>query len=229
MWRILPADSPHRNGAAEAAVKITKRALQSLGRGEGLAFSEFLTVLKLAANLANERPIDARVQCREDGIQYITPNTLLLGRATQSGDFKTFDYTTYPFKRLQEIQMQVSYFWKSWSQLAGPNLFIRSKWHTAERNAAIGDIVWLCDQNALRGQFKLARVVSVNADPKGIVRDVHVKVSPSGCVQVKTPNPVVKESRSKEKDFQGTILHRDVRRLVVLIPAEDQVRGDQLA
>ncbi|XP_058468659.1 uncharacterized protein LOC131443236 [Solea solea] len=220
MWRILPADSPHRNGAAEAAVKITKRALQSLGKGEGLTFSEFLTVLKLAANLANERPIDARVQSREDRVRYITPNTLLLGRATQSGDFKAFDYTTYPFKRLQEMQMQVSHFWKSWSQLAGPNLFIRNKWHTEKRNVAIGDIVWLCDQNALRGQFKLARVISVNADPKGIVRDVHVKVSPSGCVQVKTPKPV---SGSKEKDCQGTILHRDVRRLIVLIPTEDQV------
>ncbi|KAI3376470.1 hypothetical protein L3Q82_016930, partial [Scortum barcoo] len=69
------------------------------GRGEGLTFSEFLTVLKLAANLAIERPIDARVQSREDRIEYITPNTMLLGRATQSGDFKTFDYTTYPFKR----------------------------------------------------------------------------------------------------------------------------------
>lgn len=28
------------------------------------------------------------------------------------------------------------------------------------------DVVWLADQNALRGQFKLARVVSVNADKK---------------------------------------------------------------
>lgn len=36
-------------------------------------------VLKLAANLANERPIDARVQSREDCIQYITLNTVLLG------------------------------------------------------------------------------------------------------------------------------------------------------
>lgn len=136
-WRILPADSPHRNGAAEAAVKVVKRALQNLGVGDGLTFSEFLTVLKLAANLANERPIDARVRSREDCIQYVTPNSLLLGRAMQSGDFKTFEYTTYPFKRLQEMQAQVSKFWKSWSQLVGPNLFIRSKWHTAERNVSI--------------------------------------------------------------------------------------------
>lgn len=55
------ADSPHRNVAAEAAVKISKRALQSIGISDGLTFSEFLRVLKLTANLANARPIDARV------------------------------------------------------------------------------------------------------------------------------------------------------------------------
>ena len=32
-WKIHPADSPHRNGAAEAAVKIVKRALNNLGQG----------------------------------------------------------------------------------------------------------------------------------------------------------------------------------------------------
>lgn len=30
MWEILPADPPHRNGAAEAAVGVVKRAFQSL-------------------------------------------------------------------------------------------------------------------------------------------------------------------------------------------------------
>lgn len=31
MWKVHLADSPHRNGAAEGAVHIAKRALQSLG------------------------------------------------------------------------------------------------------------------------------------------------------------------------------------------------------
>lgn len=30
-WKTHPADSPHRNGAAEAAVRLVKRALQNLG------------------------------------------------------------------------------------------------------------------------------------------------------------------------------------------------------
>ncbi|KAK7944841.1 hypothetical protein WMY93_000569 [Mugilogobius chulae] len=235
-WKIHPADSPHRNGAAEAAVRVTKRALLSLRKVEGLTFNEFLTALQLAANLANERPIDARIQSKEDRIESISPNTLLLGRASPGGDFKSFDYTTYPLKRLKEIQNQVNYFWKSWSQLAGPNLFIRSKWHTAERNVTVGDVVWLCDQNALRGQFKIARVVGVNPDQRGVVRDVHVKVSPSygalGWMRSPKSVPVVKDSGSlveSSKSCQSTILHRDVRRLVVLLPVEDQVQRNQLA
>lgn len=219
-WKISPADSPHRNGAAEAAVRIMKRALQSLGKGTNLSFSEFLTVLQLAANLANERPIDARAQSLEDRLEYITPNSLLLGRASQSGDVKTFDFGTYPYKRLREIQAQVNHFWKSWSQLAGPNLFVRCKWHTTERNVAVGDIVWLCDQNALRGQFKLGRVICVNPDSKGTVRDVKVQVSPSHCVPINSSRPTAKGSASSDRG--STVLHRDVRRLVVLLPIEDQ-------
>jgi len=228
-WNILPADSPHRNGSAEAAVQIVKKAFLSLGRETGLCFSEFQTTLQLAANLANERPIDARVQSLEDTVQYITPNTLLLGRASSSGDWKTFDFTSYPYKRLQEMQHQVNKFWRSWSQLAGPNLFVRSKWHTAQRNVAIGDIVWLCDQNALRGHFKLGRVISVNPDSRNIVRDVNIRVVASSCIPEVRPVtltskfPVSKHRLSSiRKDLQSTILHRDVRRLVVLLPVEEQ-------
>lgn len=225
-WKVHPADSPHRNGAAEAAVCITKKALQSLGKGSNLTFSEFLTALQLAANLANERPIDARVQSQEGCIQYVTPNTLLLGRATQTGDYKTFDFASYPYKRLREIQTQVNCFWKSWSQLAGPNLFVRNKWHTAERNVTVGDIVWLCDQNALRGQFKLGRVISVNSDPRGIVRDVNVQVSPNYCVPVQKSTVKVSTSYDRKRICQGTVLHRDIRRLVVLLPIEEQMKEE---
>lgn len=79
MWKIHPADSPHRNGAAEAAVRIVKRVLQSCGGESTLTYSEFQTALQMTATLANERPIDARAQTQEDCIQYVTPNALLLG------------------------------------------------------------------------------------------------------------------------------------------------------
>ena len=223
-WKIHPADSPHRNGAAEAAVRIAKRALQSLSKSTNLTFSEFLTALQVAANLANERPIDARVQSQEDSVQYVTPNSLLLGRASHSGDPKSFDFQNYLYKQLQEIQSQVNEFWKAWCQLAGPNLFVRSKWHTRERNVSSGDVVWLCDQNALRGQFRLGRVVTAAPDRKGIVRDVEVLVTPGTCVSIHPQQPAAHSSvpGDRKGKSNGVILHRDVRRLVVLLPVEEQ-------
>lgn len=218
-WKIQPADSPHRNGSAEAAV-VVKKVFQSLGRESGLSYSELQTTLQIAANLANERPIDARVQSQEEIVQYITPNT----RASSSSDWKTFDFTSYSYERLQEMQHLVNKFWRSWSQLAGPNLFVRSKWHTTQRNVSVGDIVWLCDQNALRGHFKLGRVISVNPDSRGIVRDVNVRVVPSSCIpEVRPATSASKHPTSSiRRDLQTTVLHRDIRRLVVLLPVEEQ-------
>lgn len=216
MWKNHPADSPHRNGAAEAAVRVVKRALQNLGKGATLSYSEFQTTLCMAANLTNERPIDARVQSRDGCVQYVTPNSLLLGRASQSGDLKTFDFSSYPYKRLQVMQSEVAKFWRSWSQLAGPNLFVRSKWHAMERNVSVGDVVLLCDQNALRGQFKLGIVVGASPDHKGVVRDVTVKVFPSYCVPVtKAAKALKADGRcpsidGQKKKMQSTVLHRDV-------------------
>ena len=130
------------------------------------------------------------------------------------GDFK---FDGYPYKRLQSIQGEVR---QKWCQLAGPNLFVRNKWHTKEQNVAVGDLVWLADQNALRGQYKMARVVSVNADKKGIVRDVNVRTFPSYPVPVTKPN---KEGNKRLlTKIPATILHRNVRRLVILLPIEEQ-------
>lgn len=218
-WKIHPADSPHRNGAAEAAVKVLKRALQTLGAETALSFSEFYTALQMAANLVNERPIGARMQSREECVEYVTPNSLLLGRTSRNGDIKPLDFAAYPYKRLREMDTQVNKFWQSWSQLAGPHLFVRSKWHTSQRNIAVGDVVWVCDQNALRGQFKLGRVVQVSMDTKGLVRDAHIKVVPSSPVPTSTP---VLSQAKIDTSTASTVIQRDVRRLVVLLPIEDQ-------
>lgn len=146
---------PHRNGAAEAAVCSVKRALNNLGGDGGFTWGEFQTFLFMAANLVNERPIDARVQSCEDYVEYVSPNSLLLGRASPKGDPGDFQFEGYAYKRLQSIQQEVNRFWKKWCELDGPNLFIRSKWHTKQRNVMLGDVVWLADQNALRGQYWL--------------------------------------------------------------------------
>ncbi len=137
-------------------------------------------------------------------LEYITPNSLLLGRASPRGDIGDFDFAGYPYKRLRVIQGEIKKFWGKWSQLAGPNLFIRSKWHTKERNVAVGDIVWVADQNALRSQYKLGRVIKVNADSKGIVRDVDVRVFASHPVFCSGPG----KAKTRTIKSESTKFHR---------------------
>ena len=181
------------------------------------------TFLYMPANLANERPIDARTQSREDCIEYLSPNSLLLGRAGPKGDPGRFNFEGYSYKRLKMIQAEVNKFWKKWSQLAGPNLFVRSKWHTRKHNVAVEDIVWVADQNALRSQYRLARVVSVNTDKKGVVRDVNVRTFPSYPVSTGKPVRGVEKAKMEHPtQIPATVLHRDVRRIVVLLPVEEQ-------
>ena len=124
---------------------------------------------------------------------------------------------THPWRRLRAVQAGVDKFWSKWSELAGPNLFIRHKWHRIERSVKVGDVVWLADQNALRGQFRLGRVVTTYPDKKGIVRDVDLKI----CIGLSGPQKVQRGT----SDLPTTIvLRRDVRRLVVLIPVEDYLK-----
>ncbi|XP_062390786.1 uncharacterized protein LOC134078694 [Sardina pilchardus] len=217
-WDFHPADAPHRNGAAEAAVKLLKRALMSLGGATGsLTWGELQTLFYQAANLTNERPIDARAQEQEDSVGYLTPNSLILGRASLGGDTSGLDLETHSWRRLRAIQIGVDQFWAKWRELAGPNLFIRHKWHRTERNVKAGDLVWIADPNALRGQFRLGRILTVYPDSKGIVRDADIAT----CAGL--PVSLAGGQKKRSSSLPMTVIRRDVRRLVVLLPVEEKL------
>lgn len=71
----------------------------------------------------------------------------------------------------------------------------------------------------MRGQFRLARVIDVNTDRKGIVRDVYLRSFPSYPVATVKPT---KKGKKHSTKIPATVLHKDVRRIVVLLPVEEQ-------
>ena len=109
LWEFSPADSPHRNGAAEVSVHVSKRSLSSVGEEGDLTILKFQTLLYLANNLSNERPIGARAQVQGETVEVVTPNSL--GRAGPRGDTQGFEFPTYQFSRLQAVQVKVDKFW----------------------------------------------------------------------------------------------------------------------
>lgn len=64
-------------------------------------------------------------------------------------------------------------------------------------------------------------MVKANADKKGIVRDVHARTFPS--YPVPTMKPAQKQKAKKlTTKISATVLHRDVRRIIILLPIEEQ-------
>ena len=129
-----------------------------------------------------------------------------------------FEFPNYPYQRLRVIRKEVETFWKQWAQLAGKELFVREKWHAATRNVTVGDVVWVADSNAVRGQFRLGRVVEVYPDSRGIVRDVKIRTCPGQPTQ----GTGRKRRRGMDQPITPAFLLRDVRRVVVLVPQEEQ-------
>ena len=173
-----------------------------------LSFSEIQTVLFEVANLMNERPIGRHPTDPADG-SYLCPNDILLGRATTrvpSGPFK--EYKNNNKRRFELIQLIANAFWRKMTRDFFPSLIIREKWHTSRRNVTVGDIVVMQDTNAVRGEWKIARVYKVYPDEKGVVRKCDVQYK-----------------RKLDKDtFESkfTTVSRAIQRLIVLVPANEK-------
>ena len=93
--------------------------------------------------------ISAQMICSEVG-QYVVPHGPFLTEVTH--------------KRFELVQNIVSAFWKKMIRDYFPRLIIHQKWHTFHKNIHIGDIVLIQDKDAIRGSWKLGRVVKVKTD-----------------------------------------------------------------
>ena len=134
-----------------------------------LSVPEFLTVCSEAANLLNERPIGTLPSADSD-LSVLTPNSLLLGRATSKNPraWQPYIRSQNPKTRYHLVQSAVHDFWEKWIQLYAPTLVIQRKWNVSTRNLCPGDVVVTADKNVMRGEYRLGIVKEVfpGADAK---------------------------------------------------------------
>ena len=86
----------------------------------------------------------------------------------------------------------------------GPGLSVQQKWHVPARNVAVGDLVWLADQNTLTGWFRLGQVTEACPVMKDVARDVRVRT----CQSCPAFGGLSKRSRGAE-NCPFTILYGD--------------------
>ena len=206
-WKFSPAEAPWYNGCAESMVQSTKKAMRATLKGKTLTHSELLTVVYEVANLLNERPIGKQSNDIEDGT-YLCPNDLLLGRATSRISSGPFDEYVSSKRRFNFIQSLVDAFWVKMTRFYFPSLIVEQKWHTASRNVQVGDVVMVQDSNALRGEWKLARISRTHPSSDGKIRKVTLSYR-----QLDNTN-----------NYAGGVLtniERPVQNLVVILPVEE--------
>ena len=97
-----------------------------------LSFPELQTVLYEAANLVNERPIGVKSNQLEDD-NFISPNDLLLGRASSRVPSGPFDESYSNKKRYLFAQSVATAFWRKWIRDDFPSLLVRQKGHSQKR------------------------------------------------------------------------------------------------
>ena len=215
-WSFSPANAPWRQGKVEALVKTVKRALLA-GVGQlVLSVSEFDTACKEAAQLTNQRPI-AAVPLEGDQVDVLTPNHLLLGRASAETPQGPWQPMTRLADRFQMVQSVADGFWSRWISESMPAMLLRRKWHTEKRNLKRGDVVMVADNNAIRGAYRLGQVEKAYPDGSGRVRTVDIRYK----------NLLPNESVLRYAGVKDTIMKRPVQQLVLLVPVDEDENEDE--
>ena len=92
---------------------------------------------------------------------------MLLGRVTSEVPQGPFQEARKPTERVKFVQQIVNSFWKRWVRDVFPSLVPQKKWHMERRNVQINDIVVVAENNAIRGKWKLGRIIKVHPGPGG--------------------------------------------------------------
>ena len=108
------------------------------------------------------------------------------------------DSDKFSRERLRQAQLLANHYWRRWLREYIPSLQERQKWHKAQRNLKIGELVLIADDNVPRHQWPLGLVSNVFPGPDGLVRSVEVRTKGSTHRRPITKICLLEESGSGE-------------------------------
>ena len=177
-WEFVPIGCQWRN-QTEAMVKVMKTALStSFPTGKELKYSEMITLLARITFSINSRPLAlasvSSTSQQEDELMPLTPNQLLLGHNTAEAPTMEYSESDKFSARLNYIEAVHNEWWQRWIEEVLPTLIPCRKWKNQKRNLGVGDVVMMVYQGNITNDYRLAKVVNVFPDERGIVRSVEI-------------------------------------------------------
>ena len=175
-WIFNPPGAPHFGGAYEAMVKSVKRVLNKILPEADVTEEELTTALIMTEGIINGRPLT--VKC-EDPVEEVplSPNNLIIaGWDGEHPGELTGSTKSRIVARWRYIQNLTEQFWCRWRKEVLISWRTREKWKRGEIRFLPGDNVWILDENARRGHWKVGRITQVFPGRDGVVRVVDVGV-----------------------------------------------------
>ena len=108
----------------------------------------------------------------------LTPNHLLLGKATIDIPDMDFDEDDRFSARLAYVNQVYKAWWDRWIQDVLPTLVPCKRWKDTRKNLKPGDIVMMKYTGQIHDDYRLARVLEVFLDKKGLVRSKDKREKP---------------------------------------------------
>ena len=203
----------HAGGIWERQIRTARSILSSLLQESRcrLDASSLRTFFYEAMYIMNSRPLTTDTAGDPTSPEPLTPNHLLTMKNNIAlpppGQFVKED--VYARKRWRKVQYLAEQFWSRWRKEYLQQLNRRQKWLTPRRNLRIGDIVIVCDDNAPRNEWPLARITEVITGKDGLVRRVRLQMGTSRL-----------DNKGKRLSTL-TVLERPVQKLVLLLEVKD--------
>ncbi|GFX33005.1 integrase catalytic domain-containing protein [Trichonephila clavipes] len=176
-WKFLPPRAPNFGGLWEACVKSFKLYLKRVVGNIRLTYEEFLTVIIQIEGMLNSRPL-VPLSSDLDDLNVLTPSHFLIGRSITS--IVEPDLTNLNENRSdnwQKITKIIQLIWKRWSVDYLNSLQQRNKWHFEKKNAKIGDMGIIKEDNLPSCQWSLGRINNIYPGKDSKVRVVEVKTT----------------------------------------------------
>ena len=208
-WKFHAPGASHTAGHYESLIRPTRRILEAISDENQIQTrEELLTLLTEVERILNERPLQSVTS--EPGMP--TPLTPLMLLAPHS-DTMTIPEglppgAPYHHRRWRLVQHLTQVFWKRWTSEYLQTLQKRMKWQVPVREASIGDLVLMISENKARGDWPRAVVESLHPSNDDHIRKVVVRMP------------------------QGKTFVRDIRKLVLLEPAEsfdDNIKQEEIS
>ena len=215
-WIPFETNTPHSShmgGVWERLIRTIRSALETLLLNAGTQLNDeaFRTFLTEAECIVNSRPLTTNYLNDPDAPEPLTPSHLLTLKPKvvipPPGKFQRPDlYSRMWWRRVQYLANE---FWLRWRQEFLQSLLTRVKWNHSRRNLSVGDIVISKEDENVRNQWPLARVVEVYPSADGCVRKVKI---------MKANGELDKQGRRQKSP---TFLNRPIHKLVLLLPCEE--------